>query len=183
MGELLFCFSLNKLDKGVQFSSLHSSKLPAWDVFVPCGEELRGAWPMAGGLQCGRVKVDLTSSSRISSAQLCPGCEVSVSWTRGLSHLPIQTLPQPGNLGSCIQSKPPITLFRHCNGNAFLSIYLCNFNYFYNYKINLKYLIDICFFNCPNLCTAGSVIVTGVGCYYLYLHTAAALCCSPQPEL
>ena len=136
MGELLFCFSLNKLDGGVQFSSVHSSRLPAWDVFVLGGEERRGAWPMAGGLQCGRVKVDLTSSSRISSAQLCPGCEVSVSRTRGLSHLtsPIQTLPQPGNLGSCIQSKPSIPLFRHCNGNALYLVSTCD--YFYDYYYN-----------------------------------------------
>ena len=62
-----------------------------------CVEELRGAWPMAGCLQCGRVKVDLTSSSRISSAQLCPECEVSVSRTRGLSHL---TSPHPNRLAT-----------------------------------------------------------------------------------
>ena len=142
MGELLFCFSLNKLDGGVQFSSVHSSRLPAWDVFVLGGEELRGAWPMAGGLQCGRVKVDLTSSSRISSAQLCPALPrvrgLGVTDTGPLTITsPIQTLPQPGlgNYYNCIQSKPPTTLFKHCNSNALVSIYLCNYNYFYNYKI------------------------------------------------
>ena len=125
MGELLFCFTLNKLDKGVQFTSVHSSKLPAWDVFVLCGGA-EGSVANGWGLQCGRVKVDLTSSSRISSAQLGParprvrGLGVMDTGPLTISHLPIQTVQQPG-LGNCIKSKPPTTSFRHCNGNALVS--------------------------------------------------------------
>ena len=122
MGELLFCFTLNKLDKGVQFASVHSSKLPAWDVFVLCG----GA---EGSVANGWVSPVWESESRLDlfiPHQLCParprvrGLGVTDTGPLTISHLPIQTVQQPG-LGNCIKSKPPTTLFRNCNGNALVS--------------------------------------------------------------
>ena len=135
MGELLFCFSLNKLAKGVQ----QCAQFQVTSMGCVCagwrGAERSVANGWGSPVWESESRLDLFIPHQLCPAlPSCPGCEVSVSRTRGLSHLtsPIQTLPQPGNLGSCIQSKPSIPLFRHCNGNAFC-IYLFNSNYFYNY--------------------------------------------------